>query len=246
MLGRTRIIILFASFLFVLNTQGQKASFSQIMADLGRMQQNFLPTDSGYISCSIQYLYSKESTPTIYTDSIKGIMKAYQSFRYSKIMNTETLENDSMVLSVYNDSKTIVATPAVRKKGDQRILLLSMDSSFIINNVASATVADKNGQRTLSLTFNDSSLYYRCTMIYDTTNYFPRGIAYILRSTKLSESGKPAKDGGVITIRFTNYSTAPFNTAFLNTDSYVIISTRKLKAAYAGYTLYVNGAIGKN
>jgi hypothetical protein len=77
----------------------------------------------------------------------------------------------------------------------------------------------------------------------------PQTISYILRSSKLSESGKPPAEGGVITIRFRGYSRAPFDASAFNINKYVSAkagsSGNSLQSNYKGYSFYQNGDIRK-
>jgi hypothetical protein len=76
----------------------------------------------------------------------------------------------------------------------------------------------------------------------------PQTISYILRSSKLSESGKPPAEGGVITIRFRGYSSAAFDTSIFNVNKYVGLkagTTNSLQSNYKGYSFYQNGDIRK-
>jgi hypothetical protein len=225
--------------------RAQDASFSEVMHDLNLIQQNFRVPEGSYVSCSISYLYSRESRPDTYLDSLPGLYKSSGSSRYTKIGNTEAIQNDSLLLAVYNDDKAIVASPvSYATRNDHGLFLNKVDSAFVATNVRAASITESHGLKTMFFYFTDSSLYYNCNLVYDADTYIPQTISYIFRSTKLAESGKPPSDGGVITIRFSEYSRAAFDTSLLSINKYINPNTgpkAALQPAYSGYSIFQNG-----
>jgi hypothetical protein len=219
------------------------------MKELGLIQKNFQTQKGEYASCSISYLYSKESAPHKYLDSLPGLYKSSGNTRYTKIGNTEAIENDSVAVAVFNDSKTIMTSPVSAERGnDQGLFLNKIDSAFVGRNSKTVTIVQKSGIKTMTFLFTDSSQYYNCIVVYDAKTYIPQTISYILRDTKLSESGKPPGDGGVITLRFTGYTHSAFDASLLNVSKYVNIAAGQknaLQPAYRGYNLYQKGNIQK-
>lgn len=217
---------------------GQNVTYFEVMRDLQRIQKNFTSDSGQYVVCNMTYLYSMESTPLKFIDSLQGQYKSAGHLRYVRIAHTETIQNDSLVLTIYNDDKVLLA---VRKPVGsnahmgQGLLLYNMDSAFIADNVDTATFILSGNQKTMNFRFNSSSQYYNCSLIYNALTYVPISLAYILRQTKISESGKPPQDGNLITIKFSGYSQATFDASSLNVNKYVQLNTNGNVTAQTSY-----------
>src|SRR5450432_2169604 len=224
----------------------QNASYSEIMKELNLIRQKFVTSPGGYMSCNMSFLYSSESKPTAFIDSLKGIYKVNGSDRYLKIANAETVQNDSITLSIYNDDKVLMVTkPSQNMSGGQNLMVGNMDSAFVVRNAKSVTITQKNGLKTMSFVFSDSSQFYDCQLVYDSKTYIPVSLSYILKTSKSHESFKPPADGALITIRYSGYSNASFDTSILKVNHYVVIANGGVssKPGYSGYNLIHQGEI---
>jgi len=237
-----KIIFLAAAVLatmLVNTTKGQKAPYSQVMEEIGKVRNNFKADSGGYVSCRVNYYYSLESTPSKYLDSLKGLFQLAGASQYNRIGNTETIRNDSEAIVVYNDDKTIMAGPSGSNNGGGHELFVdNLDSAFVDGNTDSVTIATQTGITTMSFYFNDSSRYYNCKLIYDAVSYIPRSLSYILRSSKASVAGEPPRDGALITILFPGYSRKAFDTSALNINKYIQIGPDGKATAQAAYSTY--------
>lgn len=227
--------------LLVNSTSGQTATYSDVMYEMGMMQKNFRNDTSNYTSCVVGYYYSKESTPTAYLDSLWGQFKLSGNSRYTRIGNTETIQNDSVVVMVYNDDSTLMAgpvTPDNLTPAGQELFVNNLDSAFIAGNTDSVTITTLNGLKTLFFVFNDSSRYYNCKLVYDSATYIPKSLSYILRSSKIPETGQSPTDGALITIFFLGYSHAAFDVSALNIGKYITIGSDGTASAQPAYSHY--------
>jgi hypothetical protein len=219
----------------------QNATYFEVMRDLKRIQQNFLIDSGQYVACTMTYLYSMESTPLKYIDSLQGQYKSAGRIKYVRIAHTETIQNDSMIMTIYNDDKVIVA---VRKPVSsfvhmgEGLMLNNMDSAFIAGNADSITIKLSGNQKIMNFRFNPSSQYYNCTLIYNASTYVPISLAYILRQTKLSESGKPPSDGNLITIKFSGYNQAAFDASSLNINKYIQVDSKGSAVAQTAFSSF--------
>ncbi|HWK02512.1 MAG TPA: hypothetical protein VNS58_02705 [Puia sp.] len=223
------------------SAKGQTATYSDVMYELAMMQSNFKTDSSNYTSCVVGYYYSKESTPTAYLDSLWGQFKLSGGSRYTRIGNTETIQNDSVVVLVYNDDSTLMAGPVSPDNlapMAQGLFVNNLDSAFIAGNTDSVTITTLNGLKTLFFVFNDSSRYYNCKLVYDSATYIPKSLSYVLRSSKTPETGQPTGDGALITIFFLGYSHAAFDVSGLNTGKYITIGSDGKAAAQPSYSHY--------
>jgi hypothetical protein len=219
--------------------KAQTAYFSQVMNDITLVRNSFRAESGTYTSCQVMYDYSMESTPSHYLDSLSWQYKLAGSTRYTKIGNTETIQNDSAVVTLYNDDSTLMAGPVnTGIRSGEELFLNQLDSDFIAQNASSVTITSLARVKTMAFTFADSSRYYNCKLVYDSVTYIPKSISYILRSSKMSESGQPPADGAVITILFTGYSTAAFDTTALNVNRYITIGTGGKATVQAAYGTY--------
>ncbi len=239
--------------ILVSETRAQNASYYDIMHDMGLIQQNFNADSGTYVNCSMSYLYSMESTPLKFIDSLQGQYKAAGSLRYVRIAHTESIQNDSVNLTLYNDDKVMLAA-AKRKRdktqmGQAGLMINNMDSVFIATNADSVKITQRANQKIMTIYFTASSPYYKGTLIYDATTYVPFSLSYILRQTKIGESGQPAPDGNLITVRFTGYSKSAFDASSMNVNNYIQIdATGKAtsQAAFRAYNLIQQGQLTTN
>jgi hypothetical protein len=219
-----------------------QASFSDAMGELTRIQQHFLPDPNAYISCRVSYYYAKESSPQHYLDSLPGQYRATHDARYSKIANTETVQDDSMLLLVYNDSHEILVNAVSPRSANQRSLFINtMDSAFVARNAASISIVQNGGFKNMSFHFSDSSRFFNCDIKYDAVSYLLQSVAYVLKTSKIAESGKPPADGDIISIRFSNYSETPFDPSTISVAKYISLNSEhkaSLQPAYSSYSLY--------
>jgi hypothetical protein len=231
--------------LFMNTAKGQKASYSLVMGEIGKVRKNFKADSGAYVSCRVNYYYSMESTPLQYIDSLAGLFKLAGEAQYNKIGNTETVRNDSATVVVYNDDNTIMAGPSTADKAVAHELFVdNLDSAFVDCNSDSLTIVTRSGLTTLSFYFNDSSRYYNGTLVYDAASYIPQRLSYILRSSKAAETGEAPRDGALITILFSGYSHKAFDTSTLNINKYLRIGPdgkAKPQAAYSRYNLVQTG-----
>jgi len=227
----------------------QRINYSGIMHDLGLIQKAFKTDfENAFLSCNIKYLYSMESAPQKYLDSLAGLYKANGHSRYTKISKTETVENDSVVLVVYNDDKTIIASSPIYSKNTQSLMLSNIDSVFVAANLDSVDIKQKQGQKIMSFHFTHQSAYYSCKIFYDATTYVPHKITYILKSSKVPEAGKPQRDGAVITIEFSGYNSTSFDRSVVDAEKYISIlpeGKAVIKPAYNDYKLLQRGVLKK-
>jgi hypothetical protein len=225
--------------------KAQNASYNEVMHDLILIQQTFMPAEDSYVSCAVSYLHSMQSTPGKYLDSLQGQYKAFGTRRYNKIENTESIQNDSLIVVVYNDERSMLVLPASMSIGKKPgTFINAMDSAFIASNASYIQITQKGGVKTMTFQFAESSRYYNCTLVYDAKTYVPRSVSYILRSSLIPETGQPPRDGSLITILFRGYSNAAFDNSILNVNKYVTINAAgkaSLQPGYSGFE-YMQGA----
>jgi hypothetical protein len=228
----------------------QNASYKEIMHDLKGVQKNFSTPEGSYASCLVIYLYSTQSSPSTYVDSLNGQYKSFGQNHYTKIGNTETIQNDSMALVVYNDDKLIMGGAiASSPRKDRGLFLSAMDSDFVAHNAGVMTISRTGGLKTMEFRFNDSSQYYNCRLIYDAETYVPKSIRYMLRKSIKSGVAIPTTESGLITIEFSGYSSAPFDRSVLNVNKYVRVTEAgkgTLQPAYSNYQWIEQGKMGMN
>ena len=225
------------------NSLGQNASYFEVMQELQRVQNNFESPAGGFLSCNMTYQFSMESTPAKIMDSLQGQFKSSSAIKYLKIGHTETVQNDSLVITIYNDDKVIMVVPIApfsSPHSKQGLLLGDLDSSFISSNVKDVAIIQKGNLKTLSIHFNDSSKYYNCSLVYNATTYLLQSMSYILKQSKIGESGKPTPDGALITIKYSAFSKSSFDLTTLNAGKYIAVDGKgkaSVQSAYKGYNV---------
>jgi hypothetical protein len=227
-------LILFLPF----RSMAQKADFYDVMHDLQLVKQS-LQSDSGqYVACNMTFLYSMESTPLKFIDSLQGKYRSAGRLRYVSMANMENIQNDSMVLTIYNDDKVLMVVKKVASSDvhmGQGLLLNNIDSGFIMKNVDTVSITISGSLKIMKFKFTASSPYYNCVLTYNATTYVPASLTYILKQSKLAESGKPVPDGSLITIRYSGYTTAAFDPSFLNVNKYIQMDIQGKASAQSTY-----------
>lgn len=221
---------------------GQQISYHRVMEETGKVRESFKANKGTYVSCGVMYYYSTESKPTHYLDSLKGLFRMTGGVLYNKIGNTEMIRNDSVSVVLYNDDKTILAGPVALTTtlSGHDLFVDNLDSAFVDGNVDSVVSKEANGLKTMSFYMNKSSRYYNCTLVYSSTTHVPMSLSYVLRSTKVAEIGAQPRDGSLITILFSGYSRAAFDTSLVSIDKYIRIGAdgkAKAQTAYGSYNL---------
>jgi hypothetical protein len=226
--------------------QTQTIQYTDALNEIGAMWNAVLNGQFTYLSFQTMIYYSTESNPTTYLDSLPAIFKLAGPGRYTKIGNTETIQNLTQIVYLYNDDSTLITSPVVidslspyPSAAGQEFILNNLDSNFIMANVDSMTVSIQNGVKSLEFYFNDSCRYYNCIAKYNPTTYMPISFSYILRSSKATETGEMNGDGAIVTMVFSNFSTAAFDTTPLNTWTYIYIGSDGKagpQPAYGAYT----------
>lgn len=219
--------------------------FSEIIGDITKIKQAM--SDSSGISFTMRYLYSKESKPSQFLDSLGGVYKIKGRCIYSKMLGSEVVQNDSVCITVYDVDKTIVAGSAIREKPND-LFINNWDSAFVAYNVDTAFITVKGNIKTMKFRFTKNSSLHSCTIAYDKNTYLPERFSYITTMSKIPETGKPERDGMVITVLFRGYNKAALKRDFFSTDKYITVQNGKavLKPAYQAYKLFQSTSrIGK-
>jgi hypothetical protein len=221
---------------------GISLNYSQVMTEMALIRSNFIPDTTGYVSCYLGIYYSTQSAPATYLDSLFGQFKLAGGMASTRLANTTTLQQDSVLLVLYNDDSTMMAGPLDTSGNStgKQFMLNTLDSNFIADNASNVTLNVQNGIKTMAFTFDDSSRYYNCSLVYDSVSYIPKSLSYVLRGSKIGEDGQPPVDGSLVTIFFTGYSRSPFDTTGMNVYNYISIGTNgkvSIQPAYSSYSL---------
>lgn len=99
-----------------------------IIKEISLIQRSYQQASD--LSFSIKYLYSRETKPEQYLDSVKGIYKYRQGESVALIDNIEYLYSKEYTITVFNEDKAIlVDVPAANMFGGLSILTLCLKST---------------------------------------------------------------------------------------------------------------------
>lgn len=227
-------LLLVIFFPMLLTAQVNYAQMQEIITDFKKIKQQC--NDSAGISFTMKYLYSKESKPAQYLDSLTCLFKTKNGWCYSKIANTEVVQDDSVCVTIYLLEKLIMVGNKVKERTNN-LLLDSWDSSFVSNNIDTAYTGTTGNEKTMHFRFKQTSPFYNCSMVYDKISFLPKRFSYIMKSSKVPEKDKSDRDGVVITVLFRNYKKGQISDDFFSTGKYVQVvnGSAQLQPQYKQY-----------
>ncbi|MEO5889696.1 MAG: hypothetical protein ABIQ31_05550 [Ferruginibacter sp.] len=199
------------------------------------------------LSFDVNYLYSTESRPNTYLDSLSGSFKINGNRYNYKIDSTEFIGNDSINISIFNEDKIIyVNSPANIQSGNP---LAMIDSVMLMNQYSSATLTTVGPLQKIAIVFNPGFMFKKVEYtITPITNLITKMVGVIESSEMYDPAVKPLFDKrneyGILEVRFRNYGLSGFLDNVFSEGQYLIRVGNQYKPVgrYANYQI-INGSV---
>jgi len=211
--------------------------FSKTMQEIEKIKGAYKA--GGWLSYQMKYLYSKESAPAKYLDSLTGNFKMHDSSYYGKMAKIEFLQNATASIAVYNQDKIIMLNKPAKQE-DKLMPLATWDSVFVAYNMDTTLITDKGNVRTLQFKFAPEANYKNFQIQYDIKTYRLTKLVITTKQVPVDNGGGQVKqDGNIVTILFSNYSETAFDAAVFSEKKYMQIEGGQwaTTAAYNSYRL---------
>lgn len=232
------ILYLFFISLYTIPVLAQQVNIEQEFKQMQAAYQN-----NEYLSYDVQYLYARESSPSSYTDSLKGNCKIKGNLYWGQIDHVEYIQTDSLFISVYNEDKMILlnsSTPDWLKTN------INWDSVWQrAKGKTDLSVSEEDGLRKISMRYHSDSVYKRVELWYTPGDYRIKKMQYVLRQPQELEEADEVpevvsiNEFAIIEIRFSNYSTSFFGKEIFETTRYVEKNEKEFQPSknYIDYTV---------
>jgi len=194
--------------------------YTQLTSEYAHINSVF--TNPGYQSLTINYYYSTEKKPTVYTDSMNASFQVHQGNYFGRFGENSVMQNSQYLLSLYGSNGSILVSNPIRQKAAM-MQGVNFDSAFLATNVDSAWITDLGSIRTIRYRFTDSSAFKTCTVSYDKNNYQLQKIAYCMKQRVLSpDDTLNLPDNPCISILYSGYSQAAFSDSIFDHNLYIV------------------------
>ena len=194
--------------------------YTQLTSEYAHINSVF--TNPGYQSLTINYYYSTEKKPTVYTDSMNASFQVHQGNYFGRFGENSVMQNSQYLLSLYGSNGSILVSNPIRQKAAM-MQGVNFDSAFLATNVDSAWITDLGSTRTIRYRFTDSSAFKTCTVSYDKNNYQLQKIAYCMKQRVLSpDDTLKLHDNPCISILYSGYSQAAFSDSIFDHNLYIV------------------------
>lgn len=205
-----RKIIFYITILLIVWCPKPATAQSSMPSTLEKIRKAY--ADQPNLSFSMQYLYSKETAPNTYIDSLSGEYKLCGTLVWSMLDSVETIANADYHLTVYHKEKLLFVDQA---ENQASVSLQFLDSLMKRDNV----VLTKESSGQLTFTFPENSSYRTATLVYNPSTYLIEKISYSLPGVPGAEDF--TADAYLIQLRFFAYHYDPIDKAIYAVDKYV-------------------------
>jgi hypothetical protein len=225
----------FVVFFLLLSFSSYSQDFTKTMSEIEKIQAAY--KGEGYLSYTMKYMYSKESAPTKFLDSLSGNFKTHDSSFYGKLGKIEFLQNAKYNLAVYNQDKILMINKPVKSE-NKLMPLADWDSVFVAFNMDTTTITDKGNTRTLEFIFAPQANYKNFSIQYDVNTYLLKKLVFTMKQPPTDNGpGQTKQDGNIVTILFSGYNKTAFDTNIFSEAKYIVNQDGQL-AATGGYGNY--------
>jgi hypothetical protein len=230
--------ILIAGLLFIM--QPAKAQLYNELLDETEKIHNVY-ADTGYTSLTMRYFYATEKKPAKNLDSLTFLIKCKGNNYFSTVGKVIYLQNKDYLVTVYLDNELIVISNPVKRQ-KEIMPVAEFDSGFLATQVDTAWITTSGNNRTIKFRFTDESNYNTYSIAYNKLNYNLQKIVYTLKPPPSSDTAV-TNNLPYISILFSGYSKAKFDTAIFNISKYVeqlIDGSFQPKGIFANYRIINN------
>jgi hypothetical protein len=200
-----------------------------------------------YLSYQVQYLYAKEQAPGIYIDTVNGRYLLHGKKYYGMLDSVEYVQNDSLFIALYPEEQVILLNSAAPSALQANT---NWDSIWKQQKENMQVTMTKEGEFTkFDMRFAGDSTYKKIELWYNSKTKLMHAMKYIMREPQeLNENDDEDNEQTtqeqpfvIIEARFTNYSTAPFDRAILQTERYVQKRDKEYQPSvwYKDYTVLI-------
>lgn len=222
---KTAFLLVFINYGFLASAQ----QFAAALVDLQKVQKSY--GDNGYMSFKINYSYSKMSAPAVSIDTVSANYKYRAGKFYCSIGPIEFVQNDTMNVAIYKNNRMFFLGNAYKNLTDYGNMFIDgWDSTFVAENIDSISLTTSGVTKKMQIFFDSTSEYTNCTLEYNKTNYRPQKFAYIKRGSVYYPDTTGRKDGIIVTLQFSGYTTSAFNESVFDISKYVIKRNGKWEA----------------
>lgn len=234
-----------AMYLVLLMLTARMASAQNpILAECLNISKAYLK--SSYLSFDVKYRYAYETAPTVYLDSSMGTYKMNGYNYWTRIDSLEFMQNDSFLVSVFNQENMISLSLPTYSFNSQ-LPLGNWDSLFFQNSRFSYSLGVDGSSKKITVDYSADLPYKKFEMWYDSSSYRIQHIRYLVSEFAADPAfyeRDDAGDYGVVDIIFSNYQTGLFTNALFNSAAYIrkVSGTYEPATAYSGYEIFLSSA----
>jgi hypothetical protein len=192
------------------------------------------------LSFSAAYRYADSSLPDSILEHVDGLYKMSTGRYWIVLDSTEQLQGSLYNLTVYHEDSAISINK--RQEYAEKLRLPFMDSAFRNSNVSSLSITEyDDSTRKLTVYFKPGSNFSQYEMKYDKYKFYMRNMTYYLRNVMNDGTGVTSGTA-VITVAFSNYSTAAIDQSVFNEEKFIYKSGGQfhVQPAYSNFSLIVN------
>lgn len=190
------------------------------------------------LSFDMEYSYADSAKPNKVLETVTGTSKIKDGLSWCMLDSVEMVQGQTYSLAVYYEDSII--SLSARRQHATTFQLPLLDSLFRAANVESLSIMARNDSlRTLTVTFQPTSVYSRYRLYYNAYTYLIDKMEYYTREVP----GEEGHSGtGLIGIRLYNYSFLPVQSELFREDRFVqkTNGTFKATAAFADFRLMIN------
>lgn len=225
--------------------------FGNAQAQDERIEQEFKKIRAAYeqleqLSYNIQYLYAKESVPGVYIDTVNGSYKLNGKRYWGMLDSVQYIQNDSFFIALYPEEKVVLlnsAVPAWMQTNMQWDSLWKQQKEKL-----KVSLEETGGQIRIEMNYLQDSAYKKIELWYNSKSKLMEKMVYVMRQPEGMEEDMNDEEETVaknefvtIEVRFTNYSTAPFDKSVLDLQQYIQKKEKEYRPSdrYGDYTVLV-------
>ena len=225
---------------FCLSGKSQADQRQEVVNRLQMLSQKY--HDTGYVSFDVKYRYANIAAPAKYLDSVQGSFKMNRGQYWYRLENTESISNDSEVVTVFNDDKLIYIANAATVKSANPLAMI--DSVIYDNQYSSTAIVKSKTQDVITIDFNPGFPYKKIVYYIDNSSGFITKMIALIQADQLNDPGTKnmfdkTVDYGILQVDFSNYKTTGSSATDFSSTRYVSKSGKIYQAvsAYATYQI---------
>lgn len=230
--------------LLCIHTTAQDSRAEQIFKEVRAAYNSY-----EYLSYNVDYCYAKEKTPADYIDTVTGSYKVHGNDYWGMLDSVEYMQNEKFFVAVYPEEKIIMlnSTSPAWQQANNNWDSIWLKQKHRVNTIA----AEQEGRLVLTFNFYSDTVYKRIELQYNSKTKLMEKIVYVMREPA-GAAGPDDEDneqtGGnkqdefvVMEVRFSQYSTAPFDRGLLDETRYVLKNDKEYVPAkkYQDYTILI-------